>query len=138
MRALPLCLLAGALALTGCTRKHAQPEPVAEPIKVEQPASPAKPAHPAPKPKTVKLYQSAEELVGKPFRDLGEVSGSVCQTSSKGSAPSLNTARKRMLTKASGMKANAVLLHQCVVANNSNGCYRQALCQGSALNVTEQ
>lgn len=137
MRTLSLCLIAVSLTLTGCSLKP-KPAPEQEPAKLIEPAAPEKPAHPAPRPRPVKLYQDAEELVGKPFRDLGEVSGSVCQASSQGNAPSLTTARKRMLTKAAGMKANAVLLHQCAVLSDSNGCYRQALCQGSALNVSDQ
>ncbi|VTR61606.1 outer membrane lipoprotein [Serratia fonticola] len=67
-------------------------------------------SHPSSPPGPVKLYKSAEELVGKPFRDLGEVSGESCQTTVQDSPPNLNTARKRMQTRASYMKANAVLL----------------------------
>ena len=50
--------------------------------------------------------------------------------------PSIPTARKRMQINASKMKANAVLLHSCEVTSGTPGCYRQAVCIGSALNIT--
>ena len=84
----------------------------------------------------VRIYTNAEELVGKPFRDLGEVSGDSCQASNQDSPPSIPTARKRMQINASKMKANAVLLHSCEVTSGTPGCYRQAVCIGSALNIT--
>jgi RcsF protein len=93
---------------------------------------------PAARPAPVKLYKSAEELVGKPFRDLGEVSGESCQTTVQDSPPNLATARKRMQIRASYMKANAVLLHDCQIVSGVAGCYQQAICQGSALNVSSK
>ncbi len=33
----------------------------------------------APRATSVRIYTNAEELVGKPFRDLGEVSGDSCR-----------------------------------------------------------
>jgi len=76
--------------------------------------------------------------VSKPFRDLGEVYGDDCQSSSQDSPPNLATARKRMQIRASGMKANAVLVHKCEIVTGAQGCYRQAICQGSALKVSNQ
>ncbi|KJF82613.1 hypothetical protein UA44_07175 [Klebsiella aerogenes] len=35
-------------------------------------------------------------------------------------------------------EANAVLLHSCEVTSGTPGCYRQAVCLGSALNVSAQ
>ncbi|MEW7313712.1 Rcs stress response system protein RcsF [Buttiauxella gaviniae] len=132
MRALPICLLA--VMLSGCTMLSRSPvEPIkstATPPKVE-PAKP-KPAKPAP----VRIYTNAEDLVGKPFRDLGEVSGESCQVSNQDSPPNIPTARKRLQINASKMKANAVLLHSCDVTSGTPGCYRQAVCVGSALNVS--
>lgn len=90
----------------------------------------------APRATPVRIYTNAEELVGKPFRDLGEVSGDSCQASNQDSPPSIPTARKRMQINASKMKANAVLLHSCEVTSGTPGCYRQAVCIGSALNIT--
>jgi RcsF protein len=78
------------------------------------------------------------ELVGKPFRDLGEVTGESCQASNQDSPPNIPTARKRMQINAAKMKANAVLLHSCEVTSGTPGCYRQAVCLGSALNVSAQ
>ncbi|MFG1173631.1 Rcs stress response system protein RcsF [Erwiniaceae bacterium CAU 1747] len=131
MRVLPLCLLA--LSLTGCSLLHKpyQPiTPVQKPAQTEPTRTKAV-AHPAP----VKLYTDAADLVSKPFRDLGEVYGEDCQSSTQDSPPNIATARKRMQVRASGMKANAVLLHKCEVVSAAQGCYRQAICQGSALKV---
>lgn len=132
MRALPICFLA--LVLSGCSMMSRSPvEPVqssATPAKTE----PAKPK--ATRPAPVKIYNSAEELVGKPFRDLGEVSGESCQASNQDSPPNIPTARKRLQINAAKMKANAVLLHSCEVTSGTPGCYRQAVCLGTALNVS--
>lgn len=132
MRALPLCLLA--LSLTGCSLLHKPYKPItppaARPTPVESHTRPA--AHPAP----VKLYTDMNALLSNPFRDLGEVSGEDCQTGRQDSPPNINTARKRMQIRASSMKANAVLLHKCEVVSESQGCYRQAICQGTALKVS--
>ncbi|MFI8417521.1 Rcs stress response system protein RcsF [Serratia sp. NPDC078593] len=132
MRALPLCLLA--LTLGGCSMLHTEPTPTNSTNKPTT-TTPAK-TTPVARPAPVKLYKNAEELVGKPFRDLGEVSGESCQTSVQDSPPNLATARKRMQIRASYMKANAVLLHDCQIVSGAAGCYRQAVCQGSALNVS--
>lgn len=132
MRALPICCLA--LILSGCSMFNRSPvEPVqstATPVKVE----PAKPK--APRPAPVRIITNAEDLVGKPFRDLGEVSGESCQASNQDSPPNIPTARKRLQINAAKMKANAVLLHSCEVTSGTPGCYRQAVCLGSALNVS--
>ncbi|VFS14204.1 outer membrane lipoprotein [Enterobacter cancerogenus] len=82
------------------------------------------------------LLTKADDLVGKPFRELGEVSGESCQATNQDSPPNIPTARKRMQINASKMKANAVLLHSCEVTSGTPGCYRQAVCIGSALNIT--
>ncbi|KOC88503.1 Rcs stress response system protein RcsF [Winslowiella iniecta] len=135
MRVIPLCLLA--LSLTGCSMLHKSPEPVRSSTTQSTPTEPVR-AKPAPRPAPVKLYTNAEDLVSKPFRDLGEVSGDDCQSSTQDSPANINTARKRMQIRASGMKANAVLLHKCEIVTGSPGCYRQAICQGSALKVSDQ
>ena len=124
MRALPVCLLA--LLLGGCSMLNRSPvEPVqstATPVKTET----AKPK--APRATPVRIITNAEDLVGKPFRDLGEVSGESCQATNQDSPPNIPNASK--------MKANAVLLHSCEVTSGTPGCYRQAVCVGSALNVS--
>ncbi|SUW65222.1 outer membrane lipoprotein [Buttiauxella agrestis] len=132
MRALPICLLA--VMLSGCTMLSRSP---VEPIKSTATPPKAEPAKPkVVKPAPVKIYTNAEELIGKPFRDLGEVSGDSCQVSNQDSPPNIPTARKRLQINASKMKANAVLLHSCDVTSGTPGCYRQAVCVGSALNVS--
>jgi RcsF protein len=132
MRALPICLLA--VMLSGCTMLSRSP---VEPVKSTATAPAPEPAKPkAPRPVPVRIYSNAEELVGKPFRDLGEVSGDSCQVSNQDSPPNIPTARKRLQVNASKMKANAVLLHSCDVTSGTPGCYRQAVCVGSALNVS--
>ncbi|MDU6411490.1 MAG: Rcs stress response system protein RcsF [Yersiniaceae bacterium] len=132
MRALPLCLLA--LLLAGCTTTPTHPPASAnKPIfSSPKPARPKPVVHTAP----VKLYNSAEELVAQPFRDLGPVSGESCQATAQAAAPNIATARKKMQIRASTMKANAVLVHKCEVVSNTAGCYQQAVCQGTALDVT--
>ncbi len=97
---------------------------------------PAKPK--AVRPAPVRIYTDASALVGKPFRDLGEVTGESCQASNQDSPPNIPTARKRLQINAAKMKANAVLLHSCEVTSGTPGCYRQAVCLGSALNVSAQ
>ncbi|MCP1438243.1 RcsF protein [Erwinia persicina] len=134
MRVVPLCLLA--LSLTGCSLLHKPYKPV-EPFKQPAQTEPVR-SKPAPRPAPVKLYSDASDLVSKPFRDLGEVYGEDCQSSRQSSPPAIATARKRMQIRASAMKANAVLLHKCEIVTNSQGCYRQAVCQGSALKVSGQ
>jgi len=133
MRALPICLLA--LMLSGCSmlsrspvepvQSNAATPPKAEPVKTK--VSPLAP---------VRVITNPEELIGKTFRDLGEVSGDSCQASNQDSPPNIPTARKRMQINAAKMKANAVLQHSCEVTSGTPGCYRQAVCIGSALNVS--
>ncbi|STM20826.1 RcsF--phosphorelay glucose and zinc sensor [Escherichia coli] len=75
MRALPICLVA--LMLSGCSMLSRSP---VEPVQSTAPQPKAEPAKPkAPRATPVRIYTNAEELVGKPFRDLGEVSGDSCQ-----------------------------------------------------------
>ena len=135
MRALPVCLLA--LMLSGCSMLSRSPvEPVQSTVTPPAKSEPAKPK--ATRPAPVRIYTNATELVGKPFRELGEVTGESCQASNQDSPPNIPTARKRMQVNAAKMQANAVLLHRCEVTSGTPGCYRQAVCFGSALNVSAQ
>lgn len=135
MRALPICLLA--LMLSGCSMLSRSPvEPAQSTATPPVKSEPSKPR--ATRPAPVRIYTDASELVGKPFRDLGEVSGESCQASNQDSPPNIPTARKRLQINAARMKANAVLLHSCEVTSGTPGCYRQAVCLGSALNVSAQ
>lgn len=75
MRALPICLLA--LMLSGCSMLSRSP---VEPVKSTATPPKAEPAKPkAPRAAPVRIITKADELVGKPFRELGEVSGESCQ-----------------------------------------------------------
>ena len=135
MRALPICLLA--LMLSGCSMLSRSPvEPAQSTATPPVKSEPSKPR--ATRPAPVRIYTDASELVGKPFRDLGEVSGESCQASNQDSPPNIPTARKRLQINAARMKANAVLLLRCEVTSGTPGCYRQAVCLGSALNVSAQ
>ncbi|ALB71757.1 Rcs stress response system protein RcsF [Cronobacter muytjensii] len=131
MRALPICLLA--FILSGCSVLSRSPVEPAQSTTSPQKSEPVRPKTVRPAP--VKIYTNAADLVGKPFRDLGEVSGESCQASNQDSPPNIPTARKRLQINASKMKANAVLLHSCEVTSGTPGCYRQAVCVGSALSV---
>lgn len=134
MRALPICLLA--FMLSGCSVLSRSP---VTPVQSTVSAAKTETEKPkAPRPAPVRIYTSAEDLVGKPFRDLGEVSGESCQASNQDSPPNIPTARKRMQINASKMKANAVLQHRCDITAGTPGCYRQAVCMGSALQVSAQ
>lgn len=132
MRALPICLLA--LMLSGCSMLSRSPVEPAKNTATTTRTEPEKPK--APRPAPVRIITNAEELVGKPFRDLGEVSGDSCQATNQDSPPSIPTARKRMQINASKLRANAVLQHSCEVTSGTPGCYRQAVCIGTALNIT--
>ncbi|EOY5423398.1 Rcs stress response system protein RcsF [Cronobacter dublinensis] len=131
MRALPICLLA--FILSGCSVLSRSPVEPVQSTASPQKSEPARPKTVRPAP--VRIYTNAEDLVGKPFRDLGEVSGESCQATNQDSPPNIPTARKRLQINASKMKANAVLLHSCEVTSGTPGCYRQAVCVGSALSV---
>lgn len=133
MRFLSLCLLA--LMLSGCVHEY---HPISSaPVRPQHSSSETE-RKPAPHPTPVKIYTDATDLVSNPFRDLGEVSGDDCQSSNRDSPPNINTARKRLQIRAASMKANAVLLHKCEIVSSTSGCYRQAICQGSALKVANQ
>lgn len=69
MRVLPLYLL----ALARCSSQRIAPTSISTTNKPAA-SAPVKAESAAP-PVPVKLYKKAEDLVGKPFRDLGEVSG---------------------------------------------------------------
>ncbi len=118
MRALPICLLA--LMLSGCSMLSRSPvEPAQSTATPPVKSEPSKPR--ATRPAPVRIYTDASELVGKPFRDLGEVSGESCQASNQDSPPNIPTARKRLQINAARMKANAVLLHRCEVTSGTPG-----------------
>lgn len=134
MRVLPLCLLA--LSLTGCSLLQKPYKPV-EPFR-QQAKTVSEQAKPVSRPVQVKLYTNASDLMSGPFRDLGEVYGEDCQKTRQSTPPNINTARKRLQIHAANMKGNAVLLHHCEIVSGTQGCFRQAVCKGSALKVAQQ
>lgn len=75
MRALPICLLA--LMLSGCSMLSRSPVEPVQSTATPPKAEPAKPK--APRAAPVRIITKADELVGKPFRELGEVSGESCR-----------------------------------------------------------
>lgn len=133
------CLLfaLSALLLSGCNLIHTTHKPLLHPGSASTQTTEVNYSKPSPS-RLVHVYTNAEDLVSKPFRDLGEVRGNDCQSSEQSSSASVNTARKKMQFKASGMKANAVLLHKCEIVSHNKNCYRQVVCYGSALKVTAQ
>lgn len=134
MRALPVCLLA--LMLSGCSMLSRSPLSL---LKAPQPRQSRRKRlnQKSHVPRRSESIPMPPRWL-KPFRDLGEVSGESCQASNQDSPPNIPTARKRMQINAAKMKANAVLLHSCEVTSGTPGCYRQAVCLGSALNVSAQ
>lgn len=136
MRVLSVCLLV--LLLTGCSTPQISKNTShisATQFTPTQPV-PIRPA--APHSQRIKLYSHAEELLSRPFRDLGEVSGVDCQIRTQDPPPTLNNARNKMQARAIDLKANAVLLHKCQMVTSTSSCHRQAICLGSALKVSIQ
>lgn len=84
----------------------------------------------------VRLYTQPEDLLGKPFRDLGVVLGQNCRGAAKSAPASIPAARKQMLRHAGKMKADAVLLHQCEIIT-SKDCEQLAVCEGTAIKVDD-
>ncbi|CAK9884035.1 MAG: Outer membrane lipoprotein RcsF [Candidatus Erwinia impunctatus] len=128
-----LCSLLVSLLLTGCLGKHVdKPESV-----TQGDTRPREQKEQISYTPSVRLFTNTSELASLPFHDLGQVHGDDCQSSMQDAMPSIPAARKKMLARAAAKKANAVLLHQCEVMHNSQGCYRQAICQGTALKVMQ-
>lgn len=132
MRALPV-------SLTGCSGLHHAPSaPQSGPKNpFTDTTSAVHKTTPRSAPLPAKLYKNPEELVGKPFRDLGEVYSSTCKVNLQDPPPSISSARRNMQTRAAAMKGNGVLLHQCQIVSAVAGCYQQAICQGTALSVSQ-
>ncbi|HGJ5860058.1 MAG TPA: Rcs stress response system protein RcsF [Arsenophonus nasoniae] len=85
----------------------------------------------------VKVIDKTEALLGKPFKDLGIVSGISCQPNRQDPSVSIPKAKKNMLKKASSLGANIVLLHRCEIISTPD-CYQTAICEGSALNIINE
>ncbi|WGL98838.1 Rcs stress response system protein RcsF [Arsenophonus sp. aPb] len=85
----------------------------------------------------VKVIDKKEALLGKPYKDLGIVSGISCQPNRQDPSVSIPLAKKNMLKKASSLGANIVLLHRCEIISTSD-CYQTAICEGFALNIINE
>lgn len=83
----------------------------------------------------VKLYKNEAELSGASFKELGQVSGDSCQFSAQDAPANIAAATLNMQKRAAFQKANAVLLNRCELMADVPGCYRAAICEGTALNV---
>ncbi|PHM73183.1 Rcs stress response system protein RcsF [Xenorhabdus kozodoii] len=129
MRVLPICFMA--LFIAGCTSLPTQPNE----SKMPDPALKHQSVKKDNMPSYVRLYTKPDELLGLPFKELGTVAGESCRNTLQDSPASIATARQNMLTKASRLNANAVLLHQCAILSGY-GCYQIAICEGSALLTT--
>ncbi|PVZ85384.1 Rcs stress response system protein RcsF [Serratia sp. S1B] len=134
MRVFPLGLLA--LMLTGCSSWHGSSSHNL--IPQTSSTSDDTTASVSGSRTTAVVYSSVDQLAGKPFRELGTVSGESCQATVQDTPPNLATARQRMQSRASSMNANVVLLHDCQIITGVGNCYRQAICQGTALNVSSK
>lgn len=135
MRALAICLMA--LIASGCSLSNRssveQKKSGVVPTQADYSVTPnIQHAMPA------KLYTNAEALAGHAFRNQGEVTGEDCQISNQDSPPNIPVARKHMQINASKRQADAVLLHRCEITSSTPGCYRQAVCIGSALMISTQ
>ncbi|BET98165.1 Rcs stress response system protein RcsF [Xenorhabdus taiwanensis] len=131
MRALPICLIT--LFIAGCTSPSTQfnKSGMSDPKLKHQSVKKSKVSS------YVHLYTKPDELLGVPFKELGIVAGESCRNTLQDSPASIVTARQNMLTKASYLNANAVLLHQCAILP-SQGCYQIAICEGTALLTTNK
>ncbi|UNH24716.1 Rcs stress response system protein RcsF [Moellerella wisconsensis] len=131
MRTLLLALTA--LSLSGCGINqyiHKNSQPDFTDMKLTKPQARVA----IPKSPTVKLFSSPDELLGKPFKDLGVVSGQTCRETVQSPPTNIKLAQIQMLNKAAYIAADAVLLHQCQTMSAA-GCYQAAICEGSALQI---
>ncbi|MGL4861396.1 MAG: Rcs stress response system protein RcsF [Enterobacteriaceae bacterium] len=119
MRILPLCVLT--VVLAGCSV-------------VDNGSGRGIPTNQMP----AKMYKSADELAGKNYSERGQVSGSSCQPSPQDPPASISEARQDMLVRANRLNANAVILDSCETTSGMAGCYRQAICMGTAITVPSQ
>ncbi|MTD27264.1 Rcs stress response system protein RcsF [Erwinia sorbitola] len=121
------------LALTGCANTADKSVQKAAPAKKEAPNS----ALVVKSPSSVQLLSNTDELGGKSFLALGVVSGSACQAKATDFPTDMNVVRRQMQANAMPLNADAVLLNNCEIITNTQSCYRQTLCKGSALRVAQ-
>ena len=121
------------LALTGCAHNAQQTVQTPVKAKTEAPRSVSLLKSPS----SIQLISSADELTRKSFLALGTVSGYSCQDRAQDFPTDMSTVRRQLQVNAVPLHANAVLLNNCVINTQIQGCYRQTLCKGSALRVAQ-
>ena len=131
MRKLAFILVS--LALTGCAHTADQNAQKNTPLKPEAKSTMSVVTSHSP----VKLLSHPDELSGKSFLPLCRVTGSACQVRAADLPTDMNIVRHQLQTNAAPLHANAVLLNNCEITASIQGCYRQTLCQGSALRVAQ-
>lgn len=129
MRHCLLLLSLTLVGLTGCAPHY-------KPVKPFSNRTQGKAKKPVTSQQPVQIYNDATYLENKAFRDLGKFSAEGCQRHKSNALVSMSTARKRMEAKALNLKANAILVQKCNVIS-IKGCYRQAICHGSALEIAQ-
>ncbi len=129
MRVLPVCFMV--LFMVGCSSLPTQVNKADTPNSNSKPPSVTKNKASS----YVRLYTKPDEISGLSFKELGIVAGESCRSTFQDSPASIATAQQNMLAKASYLNANAVLLHKCAILSGQ-GCYQIAICEGSALLMT--
>lgn len=131
-------LLLGIIALfmTGCSMQKSSDVDQSKftDMRLNKPGQPQKPRQQTLP--SVRVVEKTEDLLGAPFKDLGIVSGESCRQTLQDPPASMPIAKKRMATKAAYKNANAVLLHECQIVTGL-GCYQSAICEGTALLITQ-
>lgn len=85
---------------------------------------------------SVKLYKSRDELAGMNYIATGKTSGVSCQLLQQDRPPSIPEARTDLQRNAAKI-GNAVILDSCQSLGGFSGCYQAAVCQGTAIRITE-
>ncbi len=83
----------------------------------------------------VKIYKKAE-LVGLNYQVRGVVSGLSCQSLEMDRPASISLAREKMQLDA-GRLGNGVILDKCETIYGLSGCYKAAVCEGTAIEVMD-
>ncbi|XPE53637.1 Rcs stress response system protein RcsF [Shigella flexneri] len=91
----------------------------------------------APRTAAINLYQ-CRRIHRRTVRDLGEDQWRLCRPLIRTLRPAFQPRVSQYEINTSKMKANAVLLHSCEVTGGTRSCMRQAVCIGSALNITAE
>ncbi len=106
-------------------------------MRLNKPGQPQKPKQQTLSP--VRIVEKTEDLLGAPFKDLGVVAGESCRQTLQDPPSQAYLLRKKNGYQSGFIKnANAVLLHECQIQSQAGmGCYQSAICEGSALLITQ-